>query len=56
MILGIILGPMAEGEFRRAVMLSQGRISFFYSSPISVILLLLILLSLIGPLARKKRL
>lgn len=55
MILGIILGPMAEGEFRRAVMLSQGRISFFYSSPISIILLLLILLSLAGPLARKKK-
>lgn len=55
MILGIILGPMAEGEFRRAVMLSKGNISFFFSSPISIILLLLIAFTILGPALRKKK-
>lgn len=55
MILGVILGPLAEGEFRRAVMLSQGKISFFFSTPISIILLLLILMSLLGPLFKRKK-
>ena len=55
MILGVILGPMAESEFRRAVMLSRGDISFFWSSPVSIILLLLIALSLLAPLFRRKK-
>lgn len=55
MVLGVILGPMAEGEFRRAVMLSRGDISYFYSSPVSIILLLLIASSLMAPLFRKKK-
>lgn len=55
MVLGVILGPMAEGEFRRAVMLSRGNWSFFWQSPTSMILLALILMSLIGPALRKSR-
>ena len=55
MILGVILGPMAESEFRRAVMLSKGDPSFFWSTPISITLIVLILLSLFGPLLRRSK-
>ena len=55
MILGVILGPMAEGEFRRAVMLSRGQWSFFWRSPVSIILLILIIATLLGPALRKAK-
>ena len=54
MILGVILGPMAEGEFRRAVMLSKGELSYFYRSPVSIILLVLIIATLVGPALRRR--
>lgn len=55
MVLGVILGPMAEGEFRRAVMLSKGEWSYFFSSPISLILLALIAVSILGPAFRNTK-
>lgn len=55
MILGVILGPMAEGEFRRAVMLSKGNWSYFWNTPISLILLVLIVATLVGPALRKSK-
>lgn len=55
LVLGVILGPMAEGEFRRAIMLSKGDWSYFYSSPVSLILLALITMSLLGPALRKSK-
>lgn len=55
MILGVILGPMAEGEFRRAVMLSRGDWSYFWNTPISLFLLILIAVTLLGPALRKSK-
>lgn len=55
MILGVILGPMAEGEFRRAIMLSKGDWSYFWNTPISLFLLALILVTLLGPALRKSK-
>ncbi len=55
LVLGVILGPMAEGEFRRAIMLSKGDWSYFYNSPVSLILLALIAMSLLGPALRKSK-
>ena len=55
MILGVILGPMAEGEFRRAVMLSKGNWTYFCSSPVSIVLLVLIIVTLVGPALRKAK-
>jgi len=40
MILGVILGPMLESQFRRALQISQGDMSVFVTRPISAILLL----------------
>jgi len=44
-ILAMILGPMAEENFRRAVMLNDGSFSFLYDRPITVIFLILAILS-----------
>ncbi|MBL8807023.1 MAG: tripartite tricarboxylate transporter permease [Rhodospirillales bacterium] len=48
-IIGMILGPMAEQEFRRAMTISNGDMMIFLSKPISVGLLAIALLALIGP-------
>jgi putative tricarboxylic transport membrane protein len=41
-MLGFILGPMVEENFRRAMLLSRGNFSVFISRPISATLLALI--------------
>ena len=40
MILGVILGPLLEKQFRTALQISQGDLSVFFTRPISAILLL----------------
>jgi len=52
-IIGMILGPMAEQQFRRALAISQGDMSVFLTQPISAALLFLALVALLAvPLAR----
>ncbi len=48
-IIGMILGPLAEQEFRRAMTISQGDLSVFVTHPIAAFLLALALLALVGP-------
>jgi putative tricarboxylic transport membrane protein len=48
-IIGMILGPLAEQEFRRAMTISQGDPTVFLSKPLSATLLALALAALIGP-------
>lgn len=57
LVLGVILGPLAEGAFRRTLELSQGDPSvLFLASPITIGLWVLALLALIGkPLANAIR-
>ena len=40
MILGVILGPLLEQEFRTALQISQGDLTIFLTRPISAVLLL----------------
>lgn len=47
-ILGLILGPMAEKNFRTALLKSSGNIGTFFASPISWFFILLIALTLFG--------
>lgn len=47
-ILGLILGPMAEKNFRTALLKSNGSIVVFFSTPICWIFIILILISLFG--------
>ena len=48
-VIGLILGPLAETQFRRALSISQGDPSVFVTQPISASLLALTALLLIGP-------
>ena len=49
LILGAILGPMAEVEFRRALQISQGDYLTLVSTPFSIVLYSALALALIGP-------
>src|SRR5918996_745358 len=49
MILGVILGPVLERQFRTALQISQGDLTVFVTRPISLILLLLAAAALLGP-------
>jgi putative tricarboxylic transport membrane protein len=48
-VIGLILGPLAETQFRRALSISQGDPSVFISHPISATLLGITVLLLVGP-------
>ena len=48
-IIGMILGPLAEQEFRRAMTISQGDPSIFLTKPLSLTLLLIAAAALLGP-------
>ena len=48
-IVGVILGPLAEGQFRRALAISQGDMSVFVTRPISAALLAVTALVLVVP-------
>jgi len=48
-VVGMILGPMAEQQFRRALAISQGDYAVFLREPIAVTLLALALLALLVP-------
>ncbi len=58
-IVGMILGPLAEEQLRRALSISQGSYMVFLEKPISAALLALTVLILVGPpvvrLLRKKK-
>jgi putative tricarboxylic transport membrane protein len=48
-VIGLILGPMAEAQFRRALTISQGDPSVFVTHPLSLALLVIALMVLIVP-------
>jgi putative tricarboxylic transport membrane protein len=49
-IIGMILGPLAEQQFRRALAISQGDLSVFLTRPLSAALLGLAALVLVAPM------
>src|SRR3954471_4629553 len=51
LMLGFILGPMLEENFRRALIISRGSFSTFVTSPISATLIGLIVLLIVGQAA-----
>ncbi|HBZ57965.1 MAG TPA: hypothetical protein DEO49_02280 [Sutterella sp.] len=58
LLLGFVLGPMLEENMRRALLLSRGDPSTFFTSPISCALLmtaLFMVLIVVAPAIRKKR-
>ncbi len=52
-ILGLILGPMAESNFRRALLMSRGDYSTFLSTGICWVFFILIIVSLLFPVIKK---
>jgi putative tricarboxylic transport membrane protein len=54
-VLGLILGPIAEQQFRRALAISQGDYTVFVSRPISAVLLASAAAVLIVPLVLGRR-
>lgn len=54
-IVGLILGPMSEIQFRRAVQISQGDLSVFITRPISAALLVIAVLMLVSTVAVRWR-
>jgi putative tricarboxylic transport membrane protein len=56
MVLGLILGPMTEKGFRQSLLLSNGDLlTYFLTRPISVILIILIIFTLLSPFLFKKK-
>lgn len=53
MVLSLVLGFMMESNFRRAMTVSGGDIAFFFQRPITVILLVISVITLVLPLLQK---
>ena len=54
-VVGLILGPLAEQQFRRALSISQGDLSVFFTHPISLLLLAIAVLLVITPIVLRRR-
>ncbi|HEX2020963.1 MAG TPA: tripartite tricarboxylate transporter permease [Aurantimonas sp.] len=54
-VVGLILGPLAEQQLRRALAISQGDPSVLVGSPLTIILLTLALIALVLPLVMRAR-
>lgn len=52
-VLALIMGPMAEANFRRALSLSGGSYDFLYTRPITVVLLSVAAITLLAPLIKQ---
>lgn len=52
-ILGLILGPLMESNLRRSLLMSQGNLSIFYTRPITLVLLILAIITLLSPIVSK---
>jgi putative tricarboxylic transport membrane protein len=48
-VIGLILGPLAEAQFRRALSISRGDWTVFFTDPLSLALLIIAALALLGP-------
>jgi len=53
-VIAFVLEPLAEMSFRRALILSDGNVSIFFTQPISLFLIILAIISFLYPLLRSK--
>jgi putative tricarboxylic transport membrane protein len=53
-ILGMLLGRLLESNLRRALSLTMGNYSIFFTSPICIVLLSISVLSLVWPSIKKQ--
>ena len=54
-VVGLILGPLAEQQLRRALAISQGDPAILFSSPVALVLYVLAALALVLPLILRLR-
>jgi putative tricarboxylic transport membrane protein len=54
MVLAIVLGPMAETNFRLGMLMGEGNFSIFFTRPISLAIVFVSLLSLVTPLIKRR--
>ncbi|MGQ3281478.1 MAG: tripartite tricarboxylate transporter permease, partial [Shinella sp.] len=54
-VVGLILGPMAEQQLRRALAISQGDVTSLFMSPIAAVLFVLAVLAVVVPLILRAR-
>jgi len=54
LVLALILGPMAETNFRKALMLNQQSISFLFTRPITVAILIFSIFSVVSVIRKTK--
>lgn len=55
MVIGIVLGSMAEKNYRRALMISNGSASIFLQKPIALFFLILAAAMLLMPIIRNRK-
>lgn len=53
LLIGIILGPLAETALRQSLVLSNGSMAIFFQRPITVVFIILIVASIVFPLIKK---
>jgi putative tricarboxylic transport membrane protein len=53
-VLSIILGPMAETNLRKAVLMYEGSYSFLYTRPITIVFLVLAIISIVSAYKKSK--
>lgn len=49
LVLGMILGPLMESNFQRAMLLSHNSLSIFVTRPLSLVFLVILVILLVGP-------
>lgn len=54
-VVGLILGPLAEQQLRRALAISQGDLTVLVSSPIAIVLFLLAITAVVLPIVLRAR-
>ena len=55
LVIGVILGPMADENLRRALMVSQGSFMPVFQRPVSLILFIIIVLTVLSQFGWYKR-
>ncbi|MNW15512.1 hypothetical protein D3C71_2140400 [compost metagenome] len=55
LVVGLIVGPMAEKHFRRAMSINEGDLTVFLTHPISLVILLVTAAILVLPPLLKRR-
>jgi putative tricarboxylic transport membrane protein len=55
LVIGVILGPMADSNLRRALMVSQGSFAPIFTRPVALILFIVIVLTVLSQFPFYKR-